>query len=151
MGLFDLFRKPQTLQDDFFGTLTFISFKDAARNYCEGRGTFKPTGNEIEFLIRCNEGGPAKEQQQLYIRIQDSYDEIVTRIAPLIEKELKEWREDYKIKDFKKEFKPVSVEISRMSATSARWDMIFEANHEDELQVTVEFRNLEPEKVFIDG
>lgn len=151
MGLFDLFRKPQTIQDDFFGTMLFISFKDAAKNYFEGKGFFKPTGDEIEFLIRGDVGGPTMEQRQLYTRIQDSYDEIVARVVPLVERELKEWREDNRIRDFKKEFKPVSIEISRIAATPARWEMTFEAVHEDEHQVTVEFRNLEPENVLIDG
>jgi len=42
MGLFNLFKKPQTIQDDFFGTLTFIDFKDSTKNYFEGKGKFKP-------------------------------------------------------------------------------------------------------------
>jgi hypothetical protein len=44
MGLFDLFKKPQTIQDDFFGTLTFMTFKDSTKNYFEGRGTGRGFG-----------------------------------------------------------------------------------------------------------
>ncbi len=151
MGLFDLFRKTQTIQDDFFGTLTFISFKDAAKNYFEGKGVFKPTGNEIEFLIRGDAGGPTQEQRQLYAKIQDSYDEIVIRIVPLIQRELKEWRADNKIRDFRKEFKPASVTIPRIAGTPIRWEMTFEAIHEDEIEFTVDFNDFEPEKILIDG
>ncbi len=151
MGLFDLFRKTQTIQDDFFGTLTFISFKDAGKNYFEGNGIFKPTGDEIEFLIRGDAGGPTQEQRQLYARIQDSYDKIVTNIVPLVESELKEWRTDHKVRNFRKEFKPVSVEISRIGVAPARWEMTFEAMQEDEIQFTVDFKDFEPEKVLIDG
>lgn len=151
MGLFDLFRKPQTIQDDFFGTMLFISFKDATKNYFEGKCIFKPTGDKVELLIRGDAGGPTQEQRQLYARIQDSYDEIVIRIVPLIERELKEWREDNKIRDFRKEFKPASVTIPRIAGTPIRWDMTFEAIHEDEHQVTVDFKDFEPEKVLIDG
>ena len=45
MGIFGLFKKPQTIQDDFFGTLTFMNFKDSTKNYFEGKGKFNPTGD----------------------------------------------------------------------------------------------------------
>ena len=151
MGLFDLFKKPQTIQDDFFGKLTFMSFKDPAKNYFEGKGKFRPTGDEIEYFIDADLIGPTHEQRNFYNRVQDSYDELVSRITPLIEDEFKNWKEDFKIKNFKKEFTLVAVSIPRLNTNPTTWDMSFETIHDSDHQVTVDFKDFEPVGILIDG
>jgi hypothetical protein len=151
MGLFDLFKKPQTIQDDCFGTLTFMSFKDTSKNYFEGKGKFKPTGDEIEYFIDGEFSGPTAEQRNFYNKVQDSYGEIISKIIPLIEDEFKNWKDDFKIKDFKKEFKLVAVTIPRLNSGPANWDMSFETIHDDNHQITIDFKDFDPEGVLIDG
>ena len=151
MGLFDIFKKSQTIQDDFFGKLTFISFKDPTMNCFEGKGKFKPTGDTIEYTIEADLSGPTNDQRNFYNKVQDLYDEIISKITPLIEDEFKNWKEDFKIKDFKKEFKLVAVTIPRLSSNAATWAMSFETIHDNNHQVTVDFKDFEPEGILIDG
>jgi len=151
MGLFDLFKKPQTIQDDFFGTLKFMSFKDSTKNYFEGKGKFKPTGDEIEYFISGELSGPTIDQRLFYNKVQDSYDDIILKIIPLIEDEFKNWNEEFKIKDFKKEFKLVAMKIPRLDSKPTTWDMAFETIHDDNHQVTVDFKDFEPDGIIIDG
>jgi hypothetical protein len=151
MGLFDLFKKPQVIQDDFFGTLTFMIFKDPTKNYFEGKGKFKPTGEEIEYLVGADLSGPTNDQRNFYNKVQDSYEELISRITPLIEDEFKNWKEDFKIKDFKKEFKLVAMTIPRLNSNAISWDMSFETIHEADHQITVDFKNFEPDGILIDG
>ena len=86
MGLFDLFKKPQTIQDDFFGTLTFMSFKDPTKNYFEGKGKFNPTGDEIEYFVEADLSGPTNDQRNFYNKVEGLYDEIISKVIPLIER-----------------------------------------------------------------
>jgi hypothetical protein len=83
--------------------------------------------------------------------VQDSYDDLISKIIPLIEDEFKNWKDDFKIKDFKKEFKLVAVTIPRLNANATSWDMSFETIHDDNHQVTVDFKDFEPEGILIDG
>jgi hypothetical protein len=151
MGLFDLFKKPLTIQHDFFGTLIFMTFKDSTKNYFEGKGKFKPTGDEIEYFVGADLNGPTNDQREFYIKVQDSYDDLISKITPLIEDEFKNWKDDFKVKDFKKEFKLVAVTIPRLNTNVTIWDMSFETIHDDNHQVTVDFKDFEPEGILIDG
>jgi hypothetical protein len=151
MGLFDLFNKPQTIKDDFFGTLTHMTFKDSTNNYFEGKGKFRPTGDEIEYFVGSDFSGPTTEQKHFYNKVQDCYDELISKITPLIEDEFKNWKEDFKINDFKREFKLVAVTIPRPNPHATIWDMSFETIHDDNHQVTVNFKDFEPDGVLIDG
>jgi hypothetical protein len=151
MGLFNLFNKPPTIQDDFFGVLTFMSFKDSTKNYFEGKGKFKPTGEVIEYLVGGDLSGPTNEQREFYNKIQDTYDAIMVKITPLIEEEFKNWKEDFRIKDFKKEFKLVALTIPRLPSKPVVWDMSFDALHDEDHQITVGFNDFEPEGISFDG
>ncbi len=151
MGFFNLFKKPPTIQDDFFGKLTFIDFKDSSKDYFEGRGKFLPTDSQIEYLIDGDISGPTKEQRDFYKKVEDSYDEIITKITPLIEEEFRNWQEDFVIKDFKKEFVPVGMKIPRLPAEGIAWDISFNTIHDANHQITVDFKNFEPDSILIDG
>jgi hypothetical protein len=151
MGLFDLFKKPQIIQDNFFGPLRFIEFKNSTKNYFEGKAIFKPTGNEIEYFIKADLSGPTTDQRDFYDKVQNSYDEIISKVIPIIEDELKDWKEDSRIKDFKKEFKPVALTIPRMTTKPLIWDISFETIHDDNHHVTIDFKDFEPDGSAIDG
>lgn len=151
MGLFDLFKKPQIIQDDFFGSLRFMTFKDSTKNYFEGKGILKPTTDEIEYFIEADLSGPTIDQRNFYDKVQNSFDEITSKVTPLIEDEFKNWKEDFKIKDFKKEFKPVALTIPRMTSKPLTWDISFETIHDDNHQITVDFKDFEPDGILIDG
>ncbi|SHH85628.1 hypothetical protein SAMN04488109_5610 [Chryseolinea serpens] len=151
MGLFNLFKKTPTIRDDFFGTLTFINFKDVTKNYFEGKGKFEPTGEIIEYLIDGDLSGLTNDQKTFYNKIQNSYDEIISKITPLIEDEFKNWKEDFQINDFKKEFSLVAVAIPRLPSELIVWNISFDTIHDENHQITVEFKDFEPESISFDG
>lgn len=151
MGFFNLFKKQPTIQDEFFGKLTFIDFRDSSKDYFEGRGKFSPTNDEIEYLVDGDIIGPTKEQRDFYKKIEDSYDEIIAKISPLIEQEFRNWKEDFEIKDFRKEFTPIGLSIPRLTAEVIAWNISFNTIHDRNHQITVDLENFEPEGVLIDG
>jgi hypothetical protein len=151
MGLFDLFKKPQVIKDEFFGTLRFMSFKDSSKDYFEGKGKFKPTGDIIEYFIKGDIIGPTVEQRDFFNKIQDSYDEIIAKVSPIVEDEFKNWKDDFKILDFKKEVRLVAVTIPRIQARPLIWDMSFESIHEHDHQIVIDFKDFEPDASTLDG
>lgn len=151
MGLFDIFKKTQTIQDDFFGSLRYTTFRDATKNYFEGRGNFEPIGDEIEYFISADLNGPTIDQRDFYKKIEDLYGEIIVKITPLIEEEFKNWKQDFKIKDFKKEFKVVALTVPRLNSLPITWNISFETIHDDNHQVMIDFKDFEPCEILIDG
>ncbi len=151
MGLFDIFKKPLTIEDDFFGKLRFMKMKADGKSYFEGKGLFKPTGKEIEYFINANEGGPDQDQKEFYNWIQANYRELVIKSIPLIEDEFGNWKEGFTIKDFDREFHLVALSIPDQKNKPFEWSMSFDAEHDDNHQVTVEFIRHEPQAVTIDG
>lgn len=151
MGLFNLFKKPTKIQDDFFGLLRFIDSRDSSRTYFEGKGFFSPTQNETELLIQADTQGPTAAQREFYNKLQNNFEQYIQKIKPLIEDEFRNWKEDFEIKDFKKEFTLVCLTIPRLDNKPLIWDMVFttvfDANH----HVTIDFINEEPNGILIDG
>ncbi|WP_266366090.1 hypothetical protein [Tellurirhabdus rosea] len=80
MGLFDLFKKPAIVNDDFFGALRLVDFKDASKGYFEGKGHFAPTGNDIEYIIQADKNGPTNEQKQFYRDLQSNFNQTLTKL-----------------------------------------------------------------------
>ncbi len=152
MGLFNIFKKPKTIQDDFFGQLTFIEIKNnPIENYFEGKGWFSPTEKEIEYLIIADSSGPSLQQREFYTQIETKYKGLVSNARPLIEQEFKNWRENFEIQDFEKEFRLVSLSIPRLDAKEIRWDMYFETVHDKNHIVTVNFSDFEVDTIMVDG
>ena len=95
MGLFDIFKKsePVTVNDEFFGSLRLKRIKnDSSKSYFEGKGTFSPTGQEIEYFINGDETGLESEQKEFYKAVQENFSLIVENIKPLIEDEFRNWQ-----------------------------------------------------------
>lgn len=151
MGLFDIFKKPIIIEDDFFGRLKFMKMKNAEKNYFEGKGLFEPTGKEIELFINGSEKGPDQKQKEFYSWLQRNFKELAFKATPLIEDEFRNWKEDFKIKDFDKEFSLVALTIPSQETTPIEWNMSFETIHDENHQVTIEFLGNEPKEVLIDG
>lgn len=153
MGIFDFFKKPQKLQDDTFGMLTYMEIKNnPSSNYFEGRRLFFPTSTEVEVFITADPEGPTMKQKEFYKRIESLYDELTeVKAKPVIEKEFQNWKADFKINDFKKEFKLVALSIPNLKAKELTWDMSFETTHDENHHITVNFKDYEVSDVLIDG
>jgi hypothetical protein len=151
MGLFNLFKKPSILLDDFFGELRFMDFKDSSKNYFEGKGYFQPTNNETEYLILADINGPTDSQKDFYKKLQSNFSEYIEKIKPLIEEEFRNWKEDFTIKDFNNEFNLVCITIPRFDIVPLIWDMAFTTIHDLNHNITIEFVDNEPNQIQIDG
>ena len=87
MGIFSLFKKSTIVQDDFFGELRYMDFKDKTKGYFEGKGLFAPTKVEIEYLIEADKSGPTDEQKEFYRDLQRNFEQYTQKIKLLIEDE----------------------------------------------------------------
>ena len=151
MGLFDIFKKPTIVHDEFFGTLRLMDFKDASKNYFEGKGHFAPTGNTTEYLIEAERKGPTEEQRQFYRDLQAKFTQYIECMKPLIEDEFRNWKEDFTMKDFNREFELVGITIPRFDKQPLIWDMAFTTIHDLNHHVTIDFVGNHPNGILIDG
>ncbi|MBL0136113.1 MAG: hypothetical protein IPP79_20125 [Chitinophagaceae bacterium] len=62
--------------------------------------------------------------------ITDNYSQITKSITPLIEDEFRNWQEEFKIIDFRKEFEPVYLRIPRCETKPIVWEIAFESDHD---------------------
>lgn len=151
MGLFNLFKKPTIVQDDLFGALRFVGFKDSSKNYFEGKGHFKPTDSITQYLIQADKDGPTDKQKQFYIALQSNFTNYIQKIKPLIEDEFRNWKEGFEIKNFNKEFELVCITIPRLDNKPVMWDMAFTTIHDLNHHITIDFIDDNPTSILIDG
>ena len=103
MGVFSfLFGKTIKINDEFFGEMVFSEFKkNLEKNYFECKKQFNPINDIIELSIDGKMSGPTQTQKDFFKKIESNYDEIISSIKPLIEDKFQNWKDDFKILDFK--------------------------------------------------
>jgi hypothetical protein len=151
MGLFNLLKKSPKFQDDFFGELTFIEFKDPSKNYFEGRISFKPGSKITEALIPGDINGPDSGQKEFFIKLQDNFDDYVEKVIPLIENEFRNWKEEFSIADFNKEFFLDCVTSPRIGTKPLKWELSFTTVHDKNHWIIIEFSDESPIGIRVDG
>ena len=153
MGIFDfIFGKTIKIEDEFFGKMIFSEFKkDPEKNYFECRRHFKPTDKIIEIGIKGNVSGPTEIQKNFFKKIESDYDKIASSIKPMIENEFRNWKEDFKIADFNKEFKAVYLNLPRCVKESKVWEIAFESEHDLNHTFTLSMNDLNATEILIDG
>ena len=72
-------------------------------------------------------------------------------MTPLITDEFQNWKEDFQIVDFNKEFSIDGITIPRMDDNPLVWDISFTTIHDKNHWVTIDFVDFEPQGVLIDG
>jgi len=153
MGIFDfIFGKTIKIEDEFFGEMIFSEFKkNPEKNYFECRRHFKPTNETIEIGIEGNETGPSEIQKDFFRKIESDYDKITSSIIPMIENEFQNWKEDFKIADFNKEFKAVYLFLPRCEKEPKIWEIAFESDHDLNHTFTLTINDLKASEILIDG
>ncbi len=153
MGFFDsLFGKTQKIDHDFFGHMIFNGGKTpTATDYFECRRHFKPSGNIIEIGIDGDISGPTEKQIDFFKSIEDNFASITKAVAPLIESEFRNWKEDFKILDFSKEFRAVYLRLPRCESKPVIWEIAFESDHDKNHTFTLTMNDLEAKEILIDG
>jgi hypothetical protein len=153
MGFFDsIFGKSIKIQDDFFGQMLFLGDKKhPSKSYFECRRHFKPSGKIVEIGIDGSEVGPTQIQKDFFKSIEDEYSDITNSIKPLIEDEVANWQEGFKIKDFKKEFNPVYLRVPRCETKPVIWEIAFESAHDRDHTFTLTMEDFIAKEILIDG
>lgn len=151
MGLFNLFKKSKVIHDDFFGALRHLKPKDQSKNFFSDCGVFLPTGLVVGYTIVADVSGPTFQQRDFYKKLQQHFDVYLDKMKPLLENEFKNWKEDFIISDFNKEFSLISVTIPKLDTSPVLWNMSFDTIHDSNHQFTVNFIDDNPERVSIDG
>lgn len=153
MGLLDfIFKKPVKLENEFFETMLFLEDKkDLLKSYFECRRHFKPSEKIIEIGIDGEASGPTQKQIDFFKSIEDNYSIIVKAISPLIEDEFRNWKEDFKINEFQKEFKPVYLYLPRCENDPKIWEIGFESDHDRNHTFRLTMSDFEVKKILIDG
>ena len=153
MGFLDfIFRKPIKLENDFFGTMLYIEDKkNSLNNYFECRRHFNPTNKIIEIGINGTETGPTKKQIDFFKSIEENYTAIAKEISPLIENEFQNWKEDFKINNFQKEFEPVYLQIPLCNEKPIIWEIAFESEHDMNHTFTLTMSDFVAKEILIDG
>lgn len=153
MGFLDfLFGKTIRIEHNFFGTMTFRkNKKEPIRSLLSGSCPFSPSGKEIDFILDADETGPTQLQVDFFKSIENSFAAISESIVPLIEDEFRNWKDDFAIEDFSKEFQPVFIQLPRCETLPVIWEIAFESEHDLNHQFTVTMKDLTAESILIDG
>lgn len=153
MGLLDfLFGKTIKIEDEFFGEMDFSEFKNTPeKNYFECRRHFQPTDDIIEIGIAGDISGPTEMQKNYFRKIESNYNSICVAIQPMIENEFQNWKEGFKIKDFRKEFNAVYLELPRCEKEPIIWEIAFESDHDLNHTFTLTMNDFEAKEILIDG
>lgn len=153
MGLLSfIFGKPDKIEDEFFGTMTFFEFKkEPQKNYFECRRHFKPTDRTIEIGIDGDKPGITDEQKDFFKSIEENYSEICKAVTPLIESEFGYWKEEFQIYDFQREFEAVYLSLPRSVIKPVVWEIAFESDHDRDHTFTLTMSDFEAKEILIDG
>ncbi len=153
MGIFDfIFGKTIKIDDQFFGKMIFSEFKKTPeKNYFECHRHFKPTNEIIEIGIKGNETGPTEIQKDFFREIELNYLKIISSVKPIIEDEFRNWKEEFEIKDFKKEFKAVYLFLPLCINDFKVWEIAFESRHDLNHTFTITMNDFNASEILIDG
>ncbi|MCG2616723.1 hypothetical protein LZZ85_20660 [Terrimonas sp. NA20] len=150
MGLFDLFKKPKKIEDEFFGTLTLIKPGDPSKAFLSGAGYFAPAEKEIEHLIEASEQGPSQSQRDFYLDLQRNYDQYLLKIIPRLEEEFRKYEENFSIKNFREEFSLDSLTVPRITRETPDWEISFTTIHDGHV-FTIQMTGDAPGDITLDG
>ena len=146
MGLFSsLFKKAEKINDPFWGEMLPVI------GYFECRRHFSPKNGIIEIGLDKTLSDLEETQKAFFRSIEDGYETLCSNIAPLIEDEVRNWKPDFSIKDFKKEFIPSYLKIPACDQDPIIWEIAFDSVNDPNHTYAVTVSKMIPESVLIDG
>lgn len=72
---------------------------------------------------------------------------MIDAVTPILEDTFQNWKEDFRIIDFHKEFQPIYLYLP----TQNDWEIIFETIHDPNHQFTVNMSNMTAKEINTDG
>lgn len=153
MGFLDfIFGAPKKINDEFFGGMNFMEIgKQSPRNYFECKKYFQPLGKEIELAVDGDLNESREKQKEFFQKIENGYEEIKIAVLPIIEDTFQNWKENFEIVDFDKEFFLCYLSIPRCNVKPIVWEIAFDNIHDLNHMVTVLMEDWEAKGIRIDG
>lgn len=137
------------------GLWSFLFGKSVKRNltedYFECERFFKPSGEQIGLTVTGGLGSLTQQQESFVAQLENNYQLIVDAIIPIVEDEFRNWKPDFRIVDFKREFKPVYLNIPTCDQQPVEWEIAFETVHDRNHTFTAGMLDGEPQYVRVDG
>ncbi len=147
-----LFKKPTKFQHHFFGAMEFTeNKKDPDNSHYECKYFFITTDKPTILEIAGNSNGPTEKQVEFIKSIQQNYVTISTEMIELIESEFRNWKEDFTIKDFQKEFEVIHLYLPKCESNPIVWEISFETEHDRNHIITLTMAGFEAKEILIDG
>jgi len=121
--------------------------------YFGGERIFVPTGKEIGLGITGNLPGPTTAQKEFYQKVEEKYHTFIPGIQELITDEFRNWKPDFTIHDFTKEFWPVHLLIPAIEEQEQEleWEISFETFHDQNHTFTIYMKGFLPCYLHMDG
>ena len=153
MGLISFFlgKKPTIIEDSFFGRMHLMEHrKDASLSYFECYRHFEPLDGPIEICLYGNIG-PTQKQIAFFKKIENQYNTIEDAVATAITKEMRNWDPDFRIINFRNEFKPSFLVIPHCNEEPMSWEISFFSTSDPHHVFNARLRNFELEGIDMDG
>lgn len=152
MNIFrEFFRSSKKIiKDDFFGETKVFKLKNDNFLF-SSRRYFSPTKKEIEVSIEGNEFDKLDFANTFFEKIEASYQEVICAVIPIIEATFQNWKEDFKIMDFDKEFQLIHLYLPIKESIQNDWEIVFETIHDPNHQYTIIMLDMEAKEINIDG
>jgi hypothetical protein len=146
MGLFDFFKKPAKVQDEVFGEMTI------EKGLINAACLFLPLNAIIECNLESNENGPTDDQRAFYKSIEQNYSQLRAKIVPIMQDTFRNWKEDFEIIDFDKEFTLTYISLPAIDSKPVQWEISYTSVHDLNHNFNIIVNDLTPENdVAVDG
>jgi hypothetical protein len=125
--------------------------RNSAKDYFECERYFSPSGEQIGLSVTGELSVLTRRQEDFIGQVEKEYPLIVGAVIPAIEDEFQNWKPDFKIGDFKREFKLVHLAIPTCEQQPVEWEMSFETIHDLNHVVVVSMLDLQLLHIHVDG
>ena len=85
------------------------------------------------------------------MEIEKKYTSITDTVIPIIEDEFRNWKENFAVKNFRFEFFPVYLNLTRFNKGSFEWEIAFNSIHDFNHQFSVSIKDFVAQSILIDG
>ena len=140
-----IFGKIEKIQHPFFGEMI------DAGNYYECRRKFKSINEIVEIGLEKGNSDSDQNQIEFFNWLDNNYEELIDKISPILENKIKEMIPEYKIDDFKKNFRLAYLYIPKCEEKPFQWKIGFDEINELQHYCFITMNELDVLKIHIDG
>jgi hypothetical protein len=145
--------RPLVIEDQFFGSLTYMKMPKGHVSYWEATRHFSPTNREVELFIDAPapEQPPSELQRQFFSSVEYRFKEILTSAEAILRSQFEEWCRQPLGQPFDVEFTTASFSVPTLPLEQANWEISFVSQTDENHLFSVAFSGLSANGVTIDG